>query len=52
MQAGRKRGLFIVFEGIDRVGKSTQCEMLSQWFTNYKNEPTQRIVFPGIHNFK
>jgi thymidylate kinase len=47
MQAIKKRGLFIVFEGIDRVGKSTQCEMLTQWF-NTRNEPTQRIVFPGI----
>lgn len=24
------RGAFIVFEGVDRAGKSTQCELLSQ----------------------
>jgi hypothetical protein len=48
MQVGRKRGLLIVFEGIDRVGKSTQCELLTQWFINAKQEPTQRMGFPGI----
>jgi thymidylate kinase len=48
MQVARKRGLLIVFEGVDRVGKSTQCEMLAQWFINSKHEPTQRMGFPGI----
>jgi hypothetical protein len=52
MQVGRKRGLLIVFEGIDRVGKSTQCEMLTQWFINTKNEPAQKIGFPGNCTFK
>jgi thymidylate kinase len=45
---GRKRGLLIVFEGIDRVGKSTQCKMLKDWFINEKHENAERIGFPGI----
>ncbi len=45
---GRKRGLFIVFEGIDRVGKSTQVQMLKDWFNNERHELTDGMRFPGI----
>ena len=45
---GKKRGLLIVFEGIDRVGKSTQCKMLKDWFINEKQENSERIAFPGF----
>jgi hypothetical protein len=44
-----KRGLFIVFEGIDRVGKTTQCKMLQKWFTVVKQEPASLMSFPGMY---
>jgi len=44
---GIKRGLLIVFEGLDRVGKSTQCELLSEYFKNNRKENVERINFPG-----
>ena len=34
----KKRGLFIVFEGVDRVGKSTQVEMLKKHFTDVQSQ--------------
>ena len=39
MSALNKRGVFILFEGIDRCGKSTQCSMLSDYLSSkYKSE--------------
>ena len=37
------RGAFIVLEGLDRAGKSTQAALLLQAL----KEPTQKIVFPS-----
>lgn len=42
-----KRGLLIVFEGMDRVGKSTQCELLVEYFKKVRNEKVEKINFPG-----
>lgn len=47
MNSGYKRGLLIVFEGMDRVGKSTQCELLAEYFKNIRKENVERINFPG-----
>jgi len=47
-----KRGLLIVFEGMDRVGKSTQCELLAQYFKNVRKEIVERINFPGNNFYK
>ncbi|KAJ6239674.1 thymidylate kinase [Anaeramoeba flamelloides] len=52
------RGAFIVFEGLDRSGKTTQTEMLKKRLLE-ENEPTNLIKFPNresrtgklIHNF-
>ncbi len=41
------RGLLIVFEGVDRVGKSTQVDMLNQYFINELKQECQKISFPG-----
>ena len=43
---GKKRGAFIVLEGLDRSGKSTQC---SQLVANLQEQeiPTVGIRFPG-----
>jgi dTMP kinase len=29
-----KRGIFVVFEGVDRCGKSTQCRLLSKYLSD------------------
>ena len=42
MQKAR-RGLFIVFEGLDRCGKSTQCATLAKTL----DDPTTKIAFPN-----
>ncbi len=42
-----KRGLLIVFEGVDRAGKSTQLQMLKNYFQRKRNEKCQDIQFPG-----
>eukprot|EP00918_Siedleckia_nematoides_P066121 GHVU01143794.1.p1 GENE.GHVU01143794.1~~GHVU01143794.1.p1 ORF type:complete len:199 (+),score=34.45 GHVU01143794.1:824-1420(+) len=40
-----KRGLFIVFEGLDRSGKSTQCGRLVDYFKS-RGEAAQLLRYP------
>lgn len=47
----KKRGLLIVFEGMDRVGKSTQCQLLAEYFKNVRKENVEKINFPGNYNY-
>ena len=46
MENSKKRGLFIILEGLDRSGKSTQTENLRSFFINQKNERAELIKFP------
>ena len=39
-------GLFISFEGIDGVGKSTQADLLEAWLTE-QNKEVVRTLEPG-----
>ena len=41
-----KRGLFILFEGIDRSGKSTQCELLVKYLRKNKKLDISHLKFP------
>ena len=41
-----KKGLFIVFEGLDRSGKSTQSSKLFEHFQKELNLPAQKLNFP------
>ena len=41
-----RRGTFIVFEGCDRGGKTTQCKKLVEALNN-KNIPAEYMNFPG-----
>ena len=41
-----QRGLFIVFEGLDRSGKSTQVQSLQNYFKNQKM-PIELMKFPN-----
>jgi hypothetical protein len=45
-----KRGLFIVFEGIDRCGKTTQVQRLLNHL-NQKSVATELMKFPSIVAF-
>lgn len=43
-----KSGLFISLEGVDRSGKSTQCQLLTDWLCTQKNvQEVIRCVDPG-----
>ncbi|KAI4145945.1 MAG: hypothetical protein L6R39_003631 [Caloplaca ligustica] len=44
--APTSRGAFIVIEGLDRAGKSTQCEMLSLALEQ-QGHPVKRMRFPN-----
>lgn len=46
MSKTSSRGALICFEGVDRSGKSTQCEMLVQALREHYNTPTKLISFP------
>lgn len=41
------RGAFIVVEGLDRAGKSTQCERLSQYLEG-QGHNVKRLRFPSM----
>lgn len=41
-----KRGAFIVLEGIDRTGKTTQAKLLQEFLVS-KNVPAVSMRFPG-----
>ena len=44
MATGTKRGAFILFEGIDRCGKSTQCTKLAEYLAS--RYTAEKINFP------
>lgn len=41
-----KKGLFVVFEGLDRSGKSTQSRMLTDYIENCLSLPVRKINYP------
>lgn len=43
----KQRGLFIVVEGLDKAGKSTQCERLAENILK-TGKPVQSMRFPGL----
>jgi dTMP kinase len=45
-----RRGAFIVLEGLDRSGKTTQVELLEKRFTD-AGKPVQLMRFPGTSLF-
>jgi thymidylate kinase len=42
------RGALIVFEGLDRAGKSTQCKMLAEALQN-DGHKVRHMRFPGTY---
>ena len=44
------RGLFIVFEGGDRCGKTTQAKLLERKYTDEKI-PFEVICYPSMQRF-
>ena len=45
-QTKKPRGLFIVFEGIDRAGKLTQIDLLRDYFKNMLKYEVKVVKFP------
>jgi thymidylate kinase len=41
------RGIFILFEGLDRTGKSTQCKMLADKLNGNEEQKAVHLRFPG-----
>ncbi len=41
------RGMFIVIEGLDRVGKTTQCRLLQEYVQSTFGRPIQLLRFPN-----
>jgi dTMP kinase len=41
------RGLFLVFEGLDRSGKSTQSKRIADWLRSEKGSTVVQINFPN-----
>lgn len=48
--AAKKRGAFIVLEGLDRSGKTTQVKLLEQRFVE-EGRPAKVMRFPGEFGF-
>jgi dTMP kinase len=44
--ASNKRGVFILFEGVDRCGKTTQSQLLASHLNKDPKTPTELIRFP------
>ncbi len=42
----QRRGLFVVLEGADRVGKSTQAKLLAEALTKLYGTETYEVRFP------
>lgn len=42
-----RRGLLIVFEGVDKAGKTTQAKLLHEYFTNVRKEKVDAMAFPS-----
>jgi hypothetical protein len=43
----KKRGVFILFEGVDRCGKTTQSQLLTKYLNEKTTCPTELIRFPA-----
>ena len=50
MVASSHRGLFVVFEGLDRSGKSTQSARLVQHLES-EGHKVRHVSFPGMRHF-
>jgi thymidylate kinase len=48
MQERKKRGLLIVIEGVDKIGKTTQCGLIYDYFSNTRMQNTEIYTFDGI----
>lgn len=47
--ASTRRGALIVVEGLDRAGKSSQCEMLRDYLSS-QGKNVKYIRFPGLYD--